>query len=240
MTELLSNILLVLGALVGALVLADLFLPDTYKKKIERATLLVWDKLDDLNKKPLLDRMNQTGWWFWATFALSVSLVTYAFVDHEYHNYVVDSRFPSGPLLSWDLVLTILAVIGLCALLAYLSVRWIVEVLAATDLQGGIVRVGLIFVSLLVCILLASYWSAMTPGAPRRFDDILVLAIVAGCFILLFWIVALVLRSLAQLVFHILRVLEFVIRRIAESSKGPLLAISAVASGIGGLLKTLQ
>jgi hypothetical protein len=218
-----------LTAALAVLGLADLFLSKAQKDWLDNAVVKLWTILDEAKGLSFADWLKhpQAKWWLAISLGLfvAIGLVTLLWDTVE-------------PVFAAPIVIAIVVTI---TWLAHPVLGWLLEFTPT-------VRFGhkLTIVSVLATVGLVSTvtvaWFEYTSSLHGTFFGVVIEPFIkrlvwASAISLLCVPMILAARALAYIASAILYVGEFVVRRIAEYPKGPILALSALFGGICALIK---
>jgi hypothetical protein len=234
----LADILIYLGIATAGMTLLDLLLSDRRKQNISELILRVWNYVDDASRTSLVDwlRRRRRKAWHIVIFLLVAAIVPAGliiWVDHRAIFSVETLGLVSGfyALLFFTIILSgFYALKGLAYALdadspAYILFRAIWYVLVASSISIAI---------LYFAMRLLDYPSYS--GMLSLILTLLAMLLFTIIFTILFTLVIAPL-AIAYLIQFGLICSEFVVRRIAENSKGPLLAVSLLIAAVGTILK---
>ena len=215
-----------LSALVACLVLLDLFLTDRQKRLLGDGLIRLWSFLDDLKTRSI-NEIFAIGPARAALGALvfgciySINSIVYT---SNPANSIVNHPLVEIPLISLSAGI-FLWVIPTC--LAPAMKRWPKSTLAATYLV-------LIF---MVCLAIFMFANERAVGGRISWSILMKITAVVG--VCLFLVIA-ILFGMIYSAAAILRAFEFIVLRIVEYPKGPILAFSILVGCIAAILKILS
>jgi hypothetical protein len=245
--EFLTNALLAVGIIVGGTTLLDIFLGPATKTLIADMTITVWSYLDDLRRIKFISILRTDE----AVFRLS-----YACAGINVYSYrKIPDLLPDGMSAVFYVFLSI-ASFSFIFIFTRSAAEFMIPILLKP--KSGFT---ILFSSLLMLIIGGITWiflSAFTMNAINRsviyhFDEMFphyeetvttkilfvigviismlssIIGIVGMCVV----VPVIVASALSIIVF----ICEFLIRRLAESPKGPMLAIGGVCGAVGSILK---
>jgi hypothetical protein len=242
-TSVLGDVAVYLGLLAALIQLVDFFFSDKSKRHIHSALLVIWVWLAEQRIGQFLLILQNTSFVRWTFVALS--LVPLSIII-----YVVASTL-AGPFLIYEeLVFTLFGFLPGAAiafgLLAYFAVRpissvagWIVERQRpmSTLARISIVPVSGVCVGGTILFAMAhiswSAWQGFAMFAILGFVGAPTVVFTLTGVVLLAWFIALGGTD------FILRLFELIVRRVAESPKGPVLAVAGLLGIFGTILKAM-
>jgi hypothetical protein len=218
---LISNILLGVSIVIGILASLDLLLDENQKTQIANMVLHVWLWLDRLKRKSPINWLRQ----------------------HHAARWFAGPAFMLGTLYMWP-VLARNAVFGVIVLTAgsVLGLVIVYVTLNAASIRGTLLRIALFSFLLMLSIQGISIAFDSTfdhSGLQSSLDAALIGFVLEFVLwiVLLFWISVLSPFVLVYIAMAVLLVMEFVVRRIAEYPKGPILAASGLFASILVIIK---
>jgi hypothetical protein len=233
---LLANAVIAMSIAIAVTKLLDIFLSDLQKKHVENAVAVSWNVLDDLSRKRLLERLG-APYVKIVVCVLGFSVASAAF-------YYDDER-------SWDLYAVIALFTTLqCPLLSF--------ILSDPHPRPVFVRT-IVVIAISIGVALFSFWlitftkplpqTGMPPSILTAFLPFSVsgnqfaLAVFFVVILFFFWsmFLLILIPIIAVLIAKVVLVTgEFVVRRVAEYPKGPILTGSAIL-GVGvSIIKALM
>src|SRR5262245_2296454 len=239
----LATLLIWVSAGIAALALADMLLSDKQKEWLSNAVIRVWSVLDEARGWSFSDWLGQprARWWL----AVSLGIFTALLIsqsDFLINRFVKSTATPT-PKLNWIEIAGVIAAylvsVPLLFLLAWSLLSWLLQ---RRSLNLAVILFSALFgyLAVIVCMgLIHGYFTGEGFGPVRHEGLRWVQTILALPFLLAFLCTLLVFLSIAvaYVASAILYVSEFVVRRIAEYPKGPVLALSAFFGGIVALIK---
>jgi hypothetical protein len=218
--------------------LADIFLSKAQKEWLSNAVLKIWSALDEAKGWSFANWLTKpdTKWWeglglvvFALLASYSIFLVSYSMYHILVHGFEREFKFHFQQTMQlWIGALVI--VFSTSGIFVRRTVEFdsnIVRILAIISVFGA-------FLSLIVAGF-SHYFSASAFSLSEQ-DILFAIGVLVGypvVIVLPIWVAL----GLAYLASAILYVCEFIIRRIAEYPKGPVLALSALIGGIAALVK---
>jgi hypothetical protein len=238
----LGTLVIALSAAVAVLALLDFFLSKAQKEWLSNAVIRMWSILDEARGWSFSDWVKQprARWWL----ALSLGIFPTLLISQSEFliNRFVD-KSTATPKLNWiDIVAHITAfmiAVPLLFLLAWSLLAWLLQ---RRKLNLAVILLAASVGYLVVVVfmmLIHGYFTGEGFGPVRHPVLIWVQTLAALPFLLAFLCALLVLLSIgvAYVASATLYVAEFVVRRIAEYPKGPVLALSALLGGVAALIK---
>ena len=214
----LAEVLLAFAVLLLVLALLDLYLTDTQKLALSNVTVRMWDQLDETKEVYfrvfVRPREIRISFMFIAGFYVIIGVALIAFLTSSKDHLL--TLFLAGVLVAIPALLFGFLFVGMAvtATTIFERLRWLVvypfigiTALGVLSLGNQILAAPLYFIYFSVVILVMFLMFAVLP------------------FFLFFLIIIVLWAS------------EITVRRIAESSKGPIIIISGLLAAIGGLLK---
>jgi hypothetical protein len=231
----LATLLISLSGGVAVLTLADLFLSNTQKTWLSNAVIKAWSVLDEAKGWSLTDWLKQprARWWL----AISVGLFMaayYILMTHHtgrtLHELLVVLPEDAAVL---DFFLYLLGATLIGTFIVFVSLPIFARLL---NVSRG--RLAIILLCSLAAVYLIAFFAdfALEDEQPWLFllgtFGLIIALIFVLCVLMIFVSIA-----VAYIASAVLFVGEFVVRRIAEYPKGPVLALSAFFGGIVALIK---
>jgi hypothetical protein len=221
----LANLLLTLTAGVALLALLDLFLDDAQKASLSKWVALIWNYLDDLRTLSLVDWIRQPTARLWMAVCFAVAILVFGSLGIATIVTISKEAYILVTVISMLYVAVGLLIIA--QLLDFMFKRQLWFRLS-TVLFGGI---AILFVMLLLLVTVSELRLTYI-AIPLLIFIMVPLSMVVSCAAILFISIALAYVATAALY-----VGEFVVRRIAEYPKGPILALSAIFGSLVALIK---
>lgn len=231
----LANLLIFLSASVATLALLDIFLSDGQKAWLSNLTIRVWNLLDEVKRWSIMDwfKNPRATWWLAASFS---SLVLFGMLIRYYEDESLRQDDNTIYFVLYTLVMIVILL---------LFSRWIFSRLLPY-LTGPFFwrRIGIVFVAAMIpygiCLALIFNLDDIQRMLPTWMIVVfLFMFFLPVATILICVITILYARLLAYVAGAFLYVGEFVVRRIAEYPKGPVLAVSAVFAAALALIKVV-
>jgi hypothetical protein len=238
-TRMLATVVLILGVVTGLLGILDLLLTEQQKEKVGLWTLRTWSKLDDTKTKVLVAWSNRPNYRIWLVTAGCVISLFFAIF------YLLQNK---GSQLSDEVNLA--PILAVSYILGSMVGRLIVShILFTGSLLKTYVRVFLYTALIVIAVVSSTIYAAYEIIIMRihvhlfvdspdyvflYFSMILALTMMIAAIFSTIAAAPLVAITAAQLT---LFTLELFARKIAESSKGIVLAVSTIITGIGAVLK---
>jgi len=244
----LATLLIWLSVAVAVLALADLFLSQAQKTWLSDALIKTWSVLDEAKSWSFADWLKKPRamWWLAASMALLMSaapILRRVWMMGQLKREIEQqggAEYALPPDLSLAVFLTA-AVFGIIILfIARLIFARLLRFTSAKQLSGRLVMI--FSFAAIACYLLTIAVDKLDDGGNAREA----IAVIIGIFLyipialVLLCVLAIFLSlAMAYVASAILSVGEFIVRRIAEYPKGPVLAVSAFLGGIVALIKAL-
>jgi hypothetical protein len=235
-----ANIVIGLSGFVATLSLVDFFATDIQKRRLSDWVLSVWNWLDEIKKRTFVEWFKrprpQKG------FLVAVVGLTFAV------STVFQSKFFNllGLYEGWFLIA---AVVGCGSAVAFWVGRRLSKRIskAQTLQEVPYITKSFIRVPILLTLAITGLW-LFDLSFVRWMPEYIVVAIlflsliafVSSITIGIFMIVLVFPFLLADMLASCLRTAEFVVRRVAEYPKGPILALSVLAGGVAAVLKLFE
>jgi hypothetical protein len=219
----LANVLILLGGIVGLTALLDLLLSDAHKRSLSNVVVDLWDWLDHTKRLSWLDSLRSPK----SVRALSVISAALSFCI---------ALFGSEKFV-------FLSAIATAVVVDYLAPRVFNRLLGGTPGRVTIRVIAVMAIALVAQVplglMLWYVYRYMPEVTLVTIASDLVFLAVGGFTSILFITAAVVLVPIgcAFLTSIPLYSMEFLVRRIAEYPKGPILALSALCGGIASILK---
>jgi hypothetical protein len=226
-----ANLIVFAGLFASILALTDLLLADAQKKRIEMLTIRAWARLDDLKRMSLVDAFKNSK-----AFTVSATLLMALLIYGALAIYDPDFR----PSMSWfeDSIWGLLASIVVGGLILGL-IAWdaatdvIYELRPTTSLRTFL----LVPLAMIVVIMVLGLLIGLDERETYT-DHVLFTCIIFGCIVsLIARIVTAIPLIIVGLLTALLWPVEFLVRRIAESSKGLVVAVGLLVTLGGAILK---
>jgi len=240
----LTTLLIWLSASIAVLALADLLLSKAQKDWLSNAVIKIWSVLDEAKAWSFADWLKnpRARWWF----AISIGLLmgvkqAWSIIMEESGEYlrpdVLGDAVRNSPLN-----ISLLAAIS-AILVALLSRPIFATLLNFTSRKGLTLRLTVF--SLVAVIVLVIMVVTLGLSEQALSETIFPVILIASIFVVglpallvsLCVLTILFALGLAYVASAILYVAEFVVRRIAEYPKGPILALSALLGAVSALIK---
>jgi len=237
----LATLLIWLSAAVAVLALADLLLSKAQKDWLSNAVIKIWSVLDEAKAWSFADWLKnpRARWWF----AISVGLLmgvqqAWSIITEESGEYLRPDVFGDA-LRNSPLIISLLAA-WTAILVALLSRPIFARLLDFTSRKSLALRLTVFSLFALIVFVIMT----LTLGLSEQssiFPVILIASLLVlglpALLVLLCVLTILFALGLAYVASAVLYVGEFVVRRIAEYPKGPVLALSALFGGVCALIK---
>jgi hypothetical protein len=230
----LANIVVGIAVSTASLALLDIFLSNSQKKWIENRSILLWNWLDDAKKLTFLEFANRhrrlvIGFSLFCV--LSVKLIDTIFTVAGF----MALGLPPVPYrLYWvgGLILGTLAFL----LTVWAGVKAIAWILRGKTSGSQFRRLALFAPLAAPLVLLVGFWFSHY-SLPPAVESVVILAAEITGLIPVFWLAVVLLMLLVYIGLATLYVGEFVVRRIAESDKGPILVVTAILTALAAFFK---
>jgi hypothetical protein len=237
--DLIPDAILVLGLLVSILGLIDYFVSDAAKSKMALLTIRVWSKLDDQKQRPLVDRIrkHKTLWTLTAPILSLLLVVVSLALDPVIRTYHWPT--PEGGVWTFSevAVLSLVVIIPVGYLLAIYGISHLIIELVEHATSKEVMGYTLIGVA--VASFLLEYGEVFTQTFPMLGVLFWFIGVLIGMPV---FVGALVLFPVycAYLASAILAGGEWIVRRVAESPRGLIVALGVALSAFAALLKIFQ
>jgi hypothetical protein len=246
----LGTLLIWLSVAVAILAIVDLFLSDSQKAWLSNAVIKTWNILDEAKGWSFTDWLKEprAAWWLAMALPLLLGLVFSAIgnwmvaVERAGQLAQANDYLMTDDYWIWMTVAFPLMIALSCFIFAFLtqrifawllklgSLRRLAKIYAITYLVLGIIY-GLLF-------LMLAFEDSLKESALAKAVLITCLFLTLPLTLLIFCLLTIfAARGLAYLASGIFYTGEFIVRRIAEYPKGPVLALSALCGGIVALIK---
>jgi hypothetical protein len=224
-----ATILIVFGAITGALGLADILGGDPWRKKMSDWTILAWNKLDNAKKDSILRWLlksrvgNVIG-------VLALAIIVFGSLYLASRVWYVGTIAPA--------VIIVLAILGALAgrygvalLLHPNRTTEVMQLVAFVVVLTALVWYGTIFIAYIT-------EPPFRPMAANVGHALFVYSFVTGAAV--FWAVGVLPTTLVLASMGVLWIAELLTRRIAESPKGVVMALAGVITAVGAVLKAFE
>jgi hypothetical protein len=232
MTNLLATLAFACSFITATITLVEWFLSEQQKQYLHNVAIGVWSGLDDVkNQRVVLDFRASTPQWVLGILSLTFSII---FMSAGYG----DKR-SSEPEVFWTFVVSLIASVALIMtwLLPGLQ-RFISSNRGMESYAWTIFRIWLgTFLIYILWVLVFYNAFVYATGGTRLVGIFLDVLISTGRNTVIALIYLIILSKISFLVWPPVVAGEVVMRRIAESSQGPLLAIAGLSSALGAFLK---
>jgi hypothetical protein len=227
----LATLVIWLSVAVVCLKLVDILLSQAWKTRLSNAAIKTWNVLDEAKAWSFADwlRKPRAIWWL----AISLTLLMICF--HLWLERAREKSAPDYTPLGQLQTFLVTAFLGITILLmARLIFARLLRFNSMTQLSGRLLI-------LLICVgisyaLLGFTINKLLDEQPKV--AVILMLVIAPVTVALLCLLAVFLSiALAYLASAFLYVGEFVVRRIAEYPKGPVLALSALLGGVVALIK---
>jgi hypothetical protein len=232
-----GQLLIVCGIVAGALGLLDIFLSDKHKKRIQHLSLVAWNRLHEASRLKLLVLFLQSRKKFWITIAALVMLIV---------SLGIGALFIGKPVLKyWTIWVPMVAIVVVGGGVGRMMLLHILSCRGAFSLLIGLGYVALLAGCLvLVSAVVHSYWPELLKLTKENYPGGHVIAlfgfvIYTNTYLLIFALIAVVPLLVLYVLEMCLLLSEVVVRRIAESPRGMVMATSGLLTSVGGILKFL-
>jgi hypothetical protein len=221
-----ATALIIVGVLTGILGLLDIFLSITQKDKLDERVLVAWDWLSDAQRVSLLGWLLKPSYRVWF---LIVATVIALLIFQSVFRDLIDSETDTKKIIA---VMLAAELTGL--LVGYAILR---HILAQPTKTAPIWAIG--YLALTFAVLLAALEQAVSTVMSNTAENVplnawLVLSTATPFIFSFITTVPLLVIVILQ---AILFLAEAIVRKIAESPKGIVMAFSGIATAIGGILK---
>lgn len=234
-----ADVLLSIAFIGGCAALIDFFINDQRKKQLDYRILHLWNWLDDMKRRSVLDWLRRHWAAYWAALISAVVAIIYA------RWIIVQLGNTSSPSLPYvDKIVAILFWVGGL----WLTVQFNNWSLSSRNLHIAVLRlalvlIGVIFVIFGLVLVADQYQVALTPvdGQVTLFQLIYVIgfgiSLLAIGLILPCWAVVAVPMLLLWGASLIIWFLELMIRKIAEFPRGAVAGVSVLFAAAAAILK---
>jgi hypothetical protein len=227
----LANILIAVCAAPGAFKLLDIFLSAKQKEWIENRTLSLWDRLDESKKMAFSEFVTRNERRL-IVISFLVVLVLKDADAYVYHaNFAKELRNPHLDYWVGFAVGTLWFL-----LMAWLGAKLALWVLRAKSTKSRLIRLAVLFLLTLPLLIFLGdafdFYDLSETIYPVIFNVAYYTAALP-----VFWAVAVAHLLLIYVAIVFLHIAEFIVRRVAESDKGPILVGSAICAALAALLK---
>jgi len=242
----LATLLIWLSVAVAVLALADLFLSQAQKTWLSNALIKTWSVLDEAKSWSFADWLKKPRamWWLAASMALLISagfILQQVLMMKWLEREIAQQGAPEYALHLDDFLKA--AVFGIIVLfIARLIFARLLRFTSAKQLFGRLVIIFSFAAIAFYLLGIALDKLAFLDGgnAWKTIFAVILIFLFTPVFLVLLCVLAIFLSlAMAYVATAILSVGEFVVRRIAEYPKGPVLAVSAFFGGIVALIKAL-
>jgi hypothetical protein len=234
----LATLLIWLSVAVAVLALVDLLLSKAQKEWLSNAVIKMWSVLDEAKGWSFADWIKEPRATWWLAVGLGLLLGLLSALSSWLHKDRWEATTTSDDNWIWVVALTVALI---CFIFAFLTRRifaWLLK-------SGSLLRIAkTIAITCFLCFLvwaligaIAGLWDFSLPPWLDAAIGILLLLTMPLVFLVYCGLTIFVARGLAYLASAIFYVGEFMVRRIAEYPKGPVLALSALFGGIVALIK---
>jgi hypothetical protein len=249
--EVLSDALLAIGVIVAGTTLLDMLLGASIKSFIANATIKIWSYLDDLRRIKFIPRLRSDS----AVFRMSMLCIlinVWIFKDvSEDLLYKISNKIPTITLLIlmplyFTFMVIIPIIIGKIIIPILLRPKTGLIILLLSSIMlivSGILSFYLVaLITNLINGSTSFHWSEFASGyEPTTMTYILLIVGIAiitlSNIVLITELIVLIPVLLSTILFVLLAISEFTLRRIAESPKGPMLAIGGLCGAVASVLK---
>lgn len=243
-SELLSEVVLGGALIVAVLKLLDLLVGPAGKKRLEKQTLIAWHWLAEAKRASLLQWLVSYKLWIVVTPLLLVLACFIYFVTqvasgshapYRFRDYVMFCQIP-------------VALVGGI----WIGMQAIRSILNAKSLPGAVLRAALFeIIALAPMVILVTLFvhfgvkffslaiSGPKPPVPLYSETAVTLSLLWAIVTSFFFLAVALPLMVLQFASVILYCLEFVVRRIAEADKGPLLGCSIFVAAVAAVAKSL-
>lgn len=247
----LANLLFVIGVLVFVLKISDIFLSEPQKRTLTSLTVRTWNILDEMRrtkprdwlKRPVVRRVIFITLLSWI--ALAVVYYFYLQLQQSSDAFPRDGDLPARDFVNPSIIGWIEAIgFGLGISIGfYIAWKVITRVLVRQSWLHPVVAFALVLLITGVWVLFGSghtYQRVFFIQSPVAFYALMFMMVLIGSFIeilILAWLLCVTPLVVSIIAMALLWPTEFIVRRIAEYPKGPLLALSGFCAAVAGFLK---
>jgi hypothetical protein len=229
----LATLLISLSGAVAVLTLLDLFMSNAQKTWLSNVVTKAWDVLDEAKSWSFTDWLKQPRARWWLAISLGVIMASYQIFMAQLLEADKARGMGAAENALGDFLVGALTAIVVVFLSRLIFARLL-------NLSWGRLAV-ILFCALAATVLITVCIEFLFKAEPGSFFILGGVGLIMALFpilIVLFCVLTIILSiAVAYIASAILYVGEFVVRRIAEYPKGPILALSALFGGIIALIK---
>jgi hypothetical protein len=221
-----ADVLIGLSTAIFALALLEIFLSEEQKRSLANGVLQIWNVLDEIKRRSYLEWFRRGKSIPKVLFVLAICLVSLLLL------FVASGRSTEAEYLFF--VAAICIAIPFILLTAWFVISRLLEPLGAFE--------TLVRIVLLALILYLPAWigKGIEVVTDSYFLNVVATALAIYAYaMLLIWFVATAPLVFAYALTAVLWTCEFVVRRIAEYPKGPLLAVSGLIAALAAFTKAM-
>ena len=225
-----GTILLLIGITTGLIGLIDIFASNEQKESWSDTVLRLWNWLDEAKQSSYVDLIRRPGLQLWSAVIVTVLIVSTMWLG------VTDFRLEG---FDRSAVLFLLS-----SVFAAVAAIWLLR-FSLRARTGPVIVVRVVLSYIVLCLVMVMAFAGLARvlfpyDANDPIGNVLTAMFFASSIIDIAVILALISVAPVLLIFLLeraLHILEFFVRRVAESSKGVLMAISTVLTGMRAILK---
>ncbi len=226
-----STGLIVLSVLVAITALIDVLLGDDNKQRVDKIFITLWNLLDEFRKVSLLRTLQSNPMQYGVPF-FSAAIVCFYIGGAS---WIMSDRHLSTKLVIFLTTISVGLIFGTVVIIHSLRVDTIHKFVGRS-----LVFFAISLVPLLLAIGTAIIWSNFFRNSENSSFEPITLALISIYAYIPFTAYLIISYSVLFAFFCFMGLLyasEFLIRRIVEYPKGPILAVSALCAGLAALLK---
>jgi hypothetical protein len=238
----LGTLLIWLSVAVAILAIVDLFLSDSQKAWLSNAVIKTWNILDEAKGWSFADWIKKPRATWWLAVGLGLLLGSFlGIVNWLTELYLGRADDNWSWVVAVGYPLTTALILFIFSFLTRRIFAWLLKFGSLLRIAKILTVVYFVSVLIMTLIMIAIFSIGESSESPAQwiwlailflFLLILPLGLLTWCGLTIF-----VARGLAYLASGIFYIGEFIVRRIAEYPKGPVLALSALCGGIVALIK---
>jgi hypothetical protein len=238
----LGTLLIWLSVAVAILAIVDLFLSDSQKAWLSNAVIKTWNILDEAKGWSFADWIKKPRATWWLAVGLGLLLGSFlGIVNWLTELYLGRADDNWSWVVAVGYPLTTALILFIFSFLTRRIFAWLLKFGSLLRIAKILTVVYFVSVLIMTLIMIAIFSIGESSESPAQwiwlailflFLLILPLGLLTWCGLTIF-----VARGMAYLASGIFYIGEFIVRRIAEYPKGPVLALSALCGGIVALIK---
>lgn len=221
-----ANIVIAATAFVAVLALADLFLAEHQKRRFSNQAVAAWDRIDEMTRFPLATWWREGPRWKWAITLLCCFFFAYAWtLPHPSGQEPI--RGPPWLVFAFYMMISVFIA------------RWIIDYVLPMLSPPPTSVVFWLFPVALGVLTIFGFLGLVRFSPPPVTLVATISAMLAffGSMGIFAWAIAALPLLVVYAFAATLSTLEYLLRRIAEYPRGPILAISIIVGSIAGVLK---